>query len=145
MSATANCLLAVLAWARAKACNRCVAGVQATALKTEGTRSLRQHLDAPRPAARWEGRASPKRLTRTLPFARLSKDHRAGAGWASWRLVERRCALSSCMYSSGVTAENYLRGVQETASDGTATFTTVGTGALSVEWLVCVGVDTRNE
>ena len=29
------------------------------------------------------------------------------------------------MYSSGVTAENYLRGVQETASDGTVTFTTI--------------------
>jgi protocatechuate 3,4-dioxygenase beta subunit len=32
------------------------------------------------------------------------------------------------MYSSGVTAENYLRGVQPTASDGTATFLTVFPG-----------------
>lgn len=32
------------------------------------------------------------------------------------------------MYSSGVTAENYLRGVQPTASDGTATFVTVFPG-----------------
>ena len=32
------------------------------------------------------------------------------------------------MYSSGVTAENYLRGVQPTASDGTATFVTIFPG-----------------
>ena len=32
------------------------------------------------------------------------------------------------MYSSGVTAENYLRGVQATGSDGTATFTTIYPG-----------------
>lgn len=32
------------------------------------------------------------------------------------------------MYSTGITAENYLRGVQETASDGTATFITVFPG-----------------
>jgi protocatechuate 3,4-dioxygenase beta subunit len=32
------------------------------------------------------------------------------------------------MYSSGVTAENYLRGVQATAADGTATFTTIFPG-----------------
>ena len=32
------------------------------------------------------------------------------------------------MYSSGVTTENYLRGVQPTASDGTATFVTVFPG-----------------
>lgn len=32
------------------------------------------------------------------------------------------------MYSSGVTAENYLRGVQATGSDGTASFTTIFPG-----------------
>ena len=32
------------------------------------------------------------------------------------------------LYSSGVTAENYLRGVQSTGSDGTVTFTTVFPG-----------------
>ena len=32
------------------------------------------------------------------------------------------------MYSSGVTAENYLRGVQETGSDGAARFTTIFPG-----------------
>jgi len=32
------------------------------------------------------------------------------------------------MYSSGVTAENYLRGVQATGTDGTATFTTIYPG-----------------
>jgi protocatechuate 3,4-dioxygenase beta subunit len=32
------------------------------------------------------------------------------------------------MYSSGVTNQNYLRGVQETASDGTVTFTTIFPG-----------------
>jgi protocatechuate 3,4-dioxygenase beta subunit len=35
------------------------------------------------------------------------------------------------MYSSGVTAENYLRGVQTTGSDGTATFTTIFPGCYS--------------
>jgi len=35
------------------------------------------------------------------------------------------------MYSSGVTAQNYLRGVQETGSNGTVTFTTVFPGCYS--------------
>ena len=35
------------------------------------------------------------------------------------------------MYSSGVTAENYLRGVQATGSDGIATFTTIFPGCYS--------------
>ncbi|MET0351164.1 MAG: intradiol ring-cleavage dioxygenase, partial [Rhizobacter sp.] len=35
------------------------------------------------------------------------------------------------MYSSGVTAENYLRGVQSTGSDGEATFTTIFPGCYS--------------
>jgi len=35
------------------------------------------------------------------------------------------------MYSSGVTAENYLRGVQATGSDGVATFTTIFPGCYS--------------
>lgn len=35
------------------------------------------------------------------------------------------------MYSSGVTAENYLRGVQATATDGTATFQTIYPGCYS--------------
>lgn len=35
------------------------------------------------------------------------------------------------MYSSGVTGENYLRGVQATASDGTATFQTIYPGCYS--------------
>ena len=35
------------------------------------------------------------------------------------------------MYSSGATAENYLRGVQATASDGTVTFTTIYPGCYS--------------
>ncbi|WP_343623918.1 intradiol ring-cleavage dioxygenase [Roseateles puraquae] len=35
------------------------------------------------------------------------------------------------MYSSGVTGENYLRGVQPTGSDGTATFTTIYPGCYS--------------
>ncbi|HEU5296464.1 MAG TPA: intradiol ring-cleavage dioxygenase [Burkholderiaceae bacterium] len=38
------------------------------------------------------------------------------------------------MYSSGVTAENYLRGVQATASDGTVTFQTVFPGCYSGRW-----------
>lgn len=38
------------------------------------------------------------------------------------------------MYSSGITAENYLRGVQPTASDGTATFVTVFPGCYSGRW-----------
>ncbi|WAC72414.1 intradiol ring-cleavage dioxygenase [Roseateles sp. SL47] len=35
------------------------------------------------------------------------------------------------MYSSGVTSENYLRGVQVTGSDGTVTFTTIFPGCYS--------------
>lgn len=35
------------------------------------------------------------------------------------------------LYSSGVTGENYLRGVQSTGSDGTATFTTIYPGCYS--------------
>jgi len=35
------------------------------------------------------------------------------------------------MYSAGVTAENYLRGVMATGSDGTATFTTIFPGCYS--------------
>jgi protocatechuate 3,4-dioxygenase beta subunit len=38
------------------------------------------------------------------------------------------------MYSSGVTAENYLRGVQTTGSDGTAVFTTIFPGCYSGRW-----------
>lgn len=35
------------------------------------------------------------------------------------------------LYSSGITGENYLRGVQETGSDGVATFTTIFPGCYS--------------
>ncbi len=38
------------------------------------------------------------------------------------------------MYSSGVTAENYLRGVQETAADGTASFQTIVPGCYAGRW-----------
>ena len=38
------------------------------------------------------------------------------------------------MYSAGITAENYLRGVQGTGSDGTARFTTVFPGCYSGRW-----------
>ena len=38
------------------------------------------------------------------------------------------------MYSSGITAENYLRGVQPTASDGTARFTTIVPGCYAGRW-----------
>lgn len=38
------------------------------------------------------------------------------------------------LYSSGVTAENYLRGVQPTASDGTATFKTIVPGCYAGRW-----------
>lgn len=38
------------------------------------------------------------------------------------------------MYSSGVMAENYLRGVQPTASDGTASFTTIVPGCYAGRW-----------
>ena len=38
------------------------------------------------------------------------------------------------MCSSGVTAENYLRGVQATASDGTVSFTTIVPGCYSGRW-----------
>ena len=38
------------------------------------------------------------------------------------------------MYSSGVAGENYLRGVQATASDGTVTFQTIFPGCYSGRW-----------
>lgn len=38
------------------------------------------------------------------------------------------------MYSSGVTAENYLRGVQPSASDGTVSFTTIVPGCYAGRW-----------
>lgn len=38
------------------------------------------------------------------------------------------------MYSSGITAENYLRGVQSSASDGTVTFTTIVPGCYLGRW-----------
>ena len=38
------------------------------------------------------------------------------------------------MYSDGVTEENYLRGVQETAADGTVTFTSIYPAAYSGRW-----------
>ena len=38
------------------------------------------------------------------------------------------------LYSQGVTAENYLRGVQETGSDGSGTFTSIYPAAYSGRW-----------
>ena len=38
------------------------------------------------------------------------------------------------LYSEGVTQENYLRGVQETGNDGTATFTSIFPAAYSGRW-----------
>ncbi|CAM3785393.1 intradiol ring-cleavage dioxygenase [Occultella aeris] len=38
------------------------------------------------------------------------------------------------LYSSGVENENYLRGVQETAADGTVTFTSIFPGCYSGRW-----------
>jgi protocatechuate 3,4-dioxygenase beta subunit len=38
------------------------------------------------------------------------------------------------MYSEGVTEENYLRGVQKTAGDGTVTFTSIYPAAYSGRW-----------
>jgi protocatechuate 3,4-dioxygenase beta subunit len=49
------------------------------------------------------------------------------AGWAIYLWHCDREGRYS-MYSAGVTAENYLRGVQVTASDGTATFQTIFPG-----------------
>ena len=52
------------------------------------------------------------------------------AGYAVYLWHCTRDGLYS-MYSSGVTAENYLRGVQPTDSDGIATFTTIFPGCYS--------------
>jgi protocatechuate 3,4-dioxygenase beta subunit len=38
------------------------------------------------------------------------------------------------LYSDGVTRQNYLRGVQETGSDGSVTFTTIYPGAYAGRW-----------
>jgi protocatechuate 3,4-dioxygenase beta subunit len=45
-----------------------------------------------------------------------------------------RVAGRYSLYSDGVTSENYLRGVQEAAADGTVTFTSVYPAAYSGRW-----------
>ncbi|MFH7042453.1 intradiol ring-cleavage dioxygenase [Paucibacter sp. JuS9] len=66
-------------------------------------------------------------LTITL---RLVNTNSACADLAGYAIYLWHCDREGrySMYSSGVTAENYLRGVQVTGSDGTVTFTTVFPG-----------------
>jgi protocatechuate 3,4-dioxygenase beta subunit len=56
---------------------------------------------------------------------------REGAAVYLWHCdIDGRYSL----YSEGVTQENYLRGVQETGSDGTVTFTSIFPAAYSGRW-----------
>lgn len=73
------------------------------------------------------GTAAGVPLTVTLKLVSTSNSCAALDGYAIyiWHCdAQGRYSL----YSSGVTAENYLRGVQSTGSDGTVTFTTVFPG-----------------
>ena len=55
---------------------------------------------------------------------------RAGAGVHVWHAT----ADGYSMYSDGVSDENFLRGVQESAADGTVTFETIHTGCYDGHW-----------
>ena len=66
-------------------------------------------------------------LTMTLKLLNTSGNCASLAGYAIYLWHCDREGRYS-MYSSGVTGENYLRGVQVTGSDGTASFTTIFPG-----------------
>jgi protocatechuate 3,4-dioxygenase beta subunit len=79
------------------------------------------------------GTASGVPLTVTLQLVNSSG---ACAGLAGYAIYLWHCdALGRySMYSSGVTGENYLRGVQETDTNGQAVFTTIFPGCYSGRW-----------
>ncbi len=69
-------------------------------------------------------------LTVTLQLVNTSASCASLAGYAIYLWHCTRDGLYS-MYSSGVTGENYLRGVQVTDSNGSVTFTTIFPGCYS--------------
>lgn len=73
----------------------------------------------------------PLRVNLTVTDASNDYAPMAGAAVYLWH-CDRQGRYS--MYSSGVTGENYLRGIQPTDEDGTATFTTVFPGCYSGRW-----------
>ena len=76
------------------------------------------------------GTASGVPLTITLRLVNTSSSCADLSGYAIY-LWHCDAQGRYSMYSSGVTAQNYLRGVQATASDGTVSFTTIVPGCYS--------------
>jgi protocatechuate 3,4-dioxygenase beta subunit len=72
-------------------------------------------------------------LTVTLNLLNSSGSCASLAGYAVYLWHCDRDGLYS-LYSAGVTNQNYLRGVQETDSDGKVTFTTIFPGCYSGRW-----------
>ena len=77
------------------------------------------------------GRAEGIPLTATFTVADLKCQPLAGAALYVWH-CDRSGRYS--MYSQGVTGQNYLRGVAETDSTGTVTFTTIFPACYSGRW-----------
>jgi protocatechuate 3,4-dioxygenase beta subunit len=69
----------------------------------------------------------------TLTLVNSNNECSPLAGYAIYLWHCDRAGLYS-MYSAGVTGENYLRGVQETDSNGQVTFTTIFPGCYSGRW-----------
>jgi len=72
-------------------------------------------------------------LTVTLTLVNTSSSCASLAGYAIYIWHCDRSGLYS-LYSTGVTGENYLRGVQETDSNGQVTFTTIFPACYSGRW-----------
>ena len=72
-------------------------------------------------------------LTVTLKLVNTGASCASLAGYAIYLWHCTRDGAYS-MYSSGITAENYLRGVQVTDSNGEVTFTTIFPGCYSGRW-----------
>lgn len=79
------------------------------------------------------GVASGVPLTVTLTLVNTNASCASLAGYAIYIWHCNQAGLYS-LYSSGVTGENYLRGVQETDSNGQATFTTIFPACYSGRW-----------
>lgn len=79
------------------------------------------------------GSATAEGVPLTVTFAVTDTDGQPLDGYAvyAWHCD---AAGGYSLYSSGLEDENYLRGVQETAADGTATFTTIFPGCYTGRW-----------
>lgn len=79
------------------------------------------------------GTAAGVPLTITLKLVNVNGSCASLAGYAIY-LWHCNAAGQYSMYSSGVTAQNYLRGVQVTNDNGEVTFTTIFPGCYSGRW-----------